>query len=230
MLNHPTTKMGGDGASVGLVLVGPVASGKSTALKLLGDLGVETLDVTEKSRLPTMDTHTAPFQHACQNLVQSTTAGGVCAVEGFRIEEEVQWFAELVDRHLVVRIDTFDERARQDRYVQRELDVGHEIVTEARLADLRAEFRRAEYDAIGEQARHHVRIMNDNSISTTDLYKRLSGLLAAFGVDVESVDPIDETVQTRIDEAFEDESEQEFRDDIDRIIEEDQDVLDGLSE
>lgn len=185
MMDHPTPGIDSRAETVvGLVLVGPPAAGKTTVRELLGDLGATTVDVTEAPRDPDEDDF---WDDQCQRVRWEVSHDvPVLVVDGLRSTDEIDEFEDLVERALVVRIDTKDDGDRLERYIQREIDADLSVVDMERISSLedelvRREFRERPYPD------HHVSIFNDDSVRISELTARLHGLVQAL--TVETVDP-----------------------------------------
>lgn len=155
----------------GLILVGPPAAGKSTIRRLLGDMGVATADVSESPK--------EEWQDDCWDLLgEAYTDIPVCAIEGLRTNEEVEWFADKLNHTvLVVKVDTHSVSERLDRYMERELDTNQETVSVSDIQALYGEISRTEH---ADYPDHHVSIYNDDAEPITELATRLRGLAHAI--------------------------------------------------
>lgn len=180
MIAHPTAPAAKiDETVAGIVLVGPPAAGKSTARNLLQDMGVETVDVTDAER-ENEDGCPEWITRCCSTAEKASRSIPVCAIEGLQSDEEVDWFADLLDKDvLVVRVDTHSEADRMERYIDRELGADQAVVTGNEIRQLRDEFYRREYDEV-HFVDHHVSIYNDDSVRITKLATRLQGVVQAI--------------------------------------------------
>lgn len=181
-MKHPTAQVDViDDVVVGVALVGPPAAGKTTILDLLTEMGATTVDVSECSRDP--EEMPAEWKRVAMHAAKRTQASiPVCVVEGLESDQEVRWFDDLLERGvLVIRVDTYNENDRVERYVDRELNSRRDVVDEAQIREIQDEFFRREYEE-RPYPTHTVRLFNDNGTSPVAQTDRLEGLIGALSV------------------------------------------------
>lgn len=182
MIDHHTVDVtGGSADTVGIALVGPPASGKSTVRDILGDMGVSTVDVSDAER-PGTSTH-PDWQVELLDAVEDVDESiPICCVEGLRDESEIEYFEAAIGRSvLVVRIDTHNDRDRVWRYIEQRVDMD-QVVPEERIREIENQMRVVETEQ-RPYPDHHVSIYNDNSVRVTDLTRQLRGLVQALSVE-----------------------------------------------
>lgn len=167
-----------DSADVaGIVLIGPPAAGKSTVSKLLGSMGVPVVSFDDVD-----DTWQRSIQYAHEAAVSSDGPEIVC-VEGATTGEQTTWINEYLNgRSLVIRVDTHDRNSRARRYVNREIkqrNAAREAVSSERISMLEDEMVQIESEEI-PYPDHHVSIYNDSQRKTSELLRRLEGIVDAL--------------------------------------------------
>lgn len=183
MMDHPTSSTTGISSNViGVVLVGPPASGKSTVCDIFSDIGVPVVDVEQCSR-DTDDSVYSELDEAVLEGGRDATENNcppVVVFDGVGDQETVDAIEAKIPRGvLVARVEAEHSKVRTDRYVDRELDTEGDVVSTDEIHQLREELYERELEE-HPYPQHTVEIINSNSVSMIELTVRMDNLLQAL--------------------------------------------------
>jgi len=179
-----------------LALTGPPAAGKSTAVKMLRDMGIPCKDTGEAIREKAREAYDDPNEDqmwaqaellreehgpaapviVAEDWIKQERAHGheVVCVSSLREHASVEWLRENVGPTLCVRIDAtlYD---RTERYLETKLD-NDEVVSSEEEQEIKEEIiEREERETPYPQ--HDVQIENPNSTGMHDFWQKLENVV-----------------------------------------------------
>jgi len=194
-----TTDAGSQGALC--CLVGPPGAGKSTVASLFQSIGVPVARTGDYIREETHRRleHPSPDAywetactlrdqhgpHAPTSLFEHWFAqhadAPVVATAGQRMQAEVDWLVETLDRTvLVIRIDTTDARTRRNRYVESRIGSIDGPISESYIKTIHKQFAARDIRE-SPHPDHHVTIINDDTVRTMELVDSVTQLVSVAG-------------------------------------------------
>jgi dephospho-CoA kinase len=181
-----------------LALTGPPAAGKSTAVKMLRDMGVPCKDTGEAIREKAHERYDDPNEDqiwsvaellrdehgpaaptiVAEDWIKAERAHGheVVCVSSIREEAEAEWLRENVGETLTVRIEA-NQYARCERYAESKIDTAEQDSVDAeRIEELHEECIERERRE-SPYPPHDVLIQNEDSIGMHDLWRKLENVV-----------------------------------------------------
>lgn len=190
-----------DYRTVVLTLTGPPAAGKSTAVKMLRDMGIPCKDTGEAIRETAHERYDDPNEDqvwtvaellrdehgpaaptiVAEDWIKEERAHGheVVCVSSIREEAEADWLRENVGPTLTVRIEA-SQYARCERYAESKIDAtDRESVDAERIKELHDECMQRERRE-SPYPPHDVLIENEDSIGMHDLWRKLENVVTVL--------------------------------------------------
>lgn len=183
-----------------LALTGPPAAGKSTAVKMLRDMGIPCKDTGEAIREAAHDEYDDPnedqiWAHAellrdnnglaaptmeTEDWIKQERAHGheVVCISSLREQAELEWLRENVGPTLCVRVEA-TRHDRTERYLSSKLENDEVVSTEEEQSIKEEIVRREEREKPYPQ--HDVQIENPNSTGMRDFWQKLDNVVEVMG-------------------------------------------------
>lgn len=182
--------------TVVLALTGPPASGKSTAVKMLRDMGVPCKDTGEAIREKAHEAYDDPNEDqvwaeaellrdehgaaapaiVAEGWIKNERAHGqeVVCISSLREHASVEWLRENVGETLCVRIEA-TRQDRIERYLESKLD-DNEVVSKEEEQEIRQKVVERE-EREKPYPQHDVQIENPNSTGMYGLWQKLENVV-----------------------------------------------------
>jgi len=185
-----------------IVLTGPPASGKTTIVSMLNDMGIPCLDtgeLVEEEYLFVNETSDATsdaiWEYAEQlreeygnSVVASQLANGwlhsnidhstdVVCISSIRHQASIDWLRETFGNVLSIRIYA-PPGEREERYIDRRVTQTTDTVDERDVIDLRTEL----YDRESREQpypEYDLTLVNDHNTSVSELWRKLNNIISA---------------------------------------------------